>query len=107
MCPSYVRDVSFICPLYDSYIFKGGVFGLGFGTPNMAEEVKREGLQGNGEGVESLISRRHFSMHPYGYSYIGAQAGNTNPLDSELSAATSWKRVQARKRIGLAVLRSN
>ena len=100
-------DTAGASALYDTYLFKGGVFSFGLGSPNMSEEIEREGLQGNGEGVESLISRRHFSIHPNGHSYVGATVANANPTDANLIDAASWSRVQDRKRVGFAVLRSN
>ena len=89
---------------YDTYLFGIGAVGFGEGTPRVPAEVERFPAQGDGEGVETLYSRRHYIMHPRGISFNGSPA-STSPTNTELAAATSWSRVYARKLVRIAILR--
>jgi len=87
---------------YDTYLFAGGAIAFGFGQPDVQEEEQNDASGGNGEGIATTWSRRHFSIHPKGFAYTGT----SKPLNAVLNVATSWNRVVERKRVPLAVLRS-
>lgn len=91
--------------VYDTIIFKNGAIGFGQGKPKKQEEMSNSAEAGDGEGTETVWSRRHFVIHPYGFTYTGTPAGKSD-TNAELELAATWSRVHERKRIGLAVLRS-
>lgn len=88
---------------YDTYLFGIGAVGFGEGSPRVPAETERFPAQGDGEGVETLYSRRHYIMHPRGIAYDGTPA-STSPTNTELALAASWDRVYDRKLIRFAVL---
>lgn len=95
--------------VYDTILMAGGAMGIGFGAPEIQEEEESTASAGNGEGVRTVWSRRHFAIHPYGFSYTGAKGAGfvgESPTNTELENATYWSRVKERKAIKLAVLRS-
>lgn len=71
-------------------------------------EVHREPLQGGGVGVDTLITRRQFVMHPYGIKFTDASVAAEFPTNTELGTAANWDRVfPERKQIPLAFLLTN
>jgi len=91
--------------IYDTYVFRPGAFGWGVGAPRIQEEIEREAAQGEGEGVETLWSRRHFVMHPFGFQFLKASVAGQSPTNAELELAANWDRAVERKRVGIAVCR--
>lgn len=91
---------------YTTILFGAGAIGWGSGTPRVPLEVEREALQGNGGGIENLISRQTHIIHPFGFDYTGTPA-STSPTQAEYAAATSWNRVVARKNVPVAFLITN
>lgn len=92
---------------YTSVLFGRGAFGYGEGTPAVPVEVERQGLQGDGGGVEYLGERKTWILHPFGFADVGTPAGQSYTL-AELAAATTWDRVIAdRKNIPMGFLITN
>lgn len=83
-----------------SVLFGAGAFGLGFGAPRVPVEVDRAPAAGDGEGQETLYSRRHYIAHPGGYQM--ASGAGQSPTMAELQAAGTYTRAFERKRIPLA-----
>lgn len=92
--------------VYDTYMFEPGIFAFGLGSPAVPEEVDSTANAGNGEGIRTLWSRRHISIHPYGFSMIEGSVAGESATNAEFALAANWNRVKLRKQIGLAVLRS-
>lgn len=93
---------------YTSVLFGRGAFGYGDGAPKTPSEIDRDPDQGNGEGIETLYSRRHFIMHPMGIKFTNSSVGSTSPTFSELATAANWDRVYSeRKQIPLAFMETN
>lgn len=68
-------------------------------------EIKWEALQGGGAGVETLITRKQFILHPYGVKWNDNVRAAQFPAINELELATNWTRVYPeRKQVGLAFL---
>lgn len=93
-------------PKYTSILFGEGAIGYGEGSVPMATEVERQALQGNGGGVEYLIERKSWLLHPFGYQCTGTPAANSLSL-TELKAATTWSRVVPRKSVPISFLITN
>lgn len=92
---------------YTTYLFGPGAVGRGDGKAKVPVEIEREASQGNGEGVETLHSRKHFILHPRGIKFTNSSVASTSPTNTELAAAANWDRVYDRKKIKIAVLKTN
>ena len=92
---------------YTSIVFGPGVFRFGNGRAKVPTAVTREELQGNGEGVELLHSRRHFILHPRGFAWTEASVAGDAPTYTELATAANWNRVFNRKNIPMAFIQTN
>ena len=91
---------------YTSVLFGRGAFGYGEGTPAVPVEVERQGLQGDGGGVEYIGERKTWVLHPFGFQSTGTPAADSQSL-TELAAAAAWDRVVERKNVPMAFLISN
>lgn len=90
--------------VYDSYILKNGVLRFGqTGNGYMPTEVARKPL--DGFGIDQLITRRTFAIHPIGTAWADTSVAGVSPTDGELYAATNWNRVFSAENMGIVVLR--
>jgi hypothetical protein len=90
---------------FTTYLCGEGIIGWAESPPDVPVAVEREELQGNGAGVETLVTRRQFSMHPVGFNFTDASVAGTFPTDAELESAANWDRVYPeRKQIKIAAL---
>jgi hypothetical protein len=82
---------------YSTFITARGVVGRGDGNPvdRTAVETDRDAAL----GIDILIHRRSFALHPLGIAWKGDAAGTT-PTDAELRTGTNWERVYDKKHIG-------
>jgi hypothetical protein len=88
--------------VYSTYLMANGVVGRGDGSPvdRTAVETDRDSLM----GVDILVHRRSFALHPMGVSWVG-DADGTTPTNDELRDGTNWKRVYDVKHIGMVELK--
>lgn len=93
---------------YWSYLIGENAMGFAEVAPDMAVEVHREPMAGNGMGMEYLITRRQFVMHPYGIKFTDTSVSGQFPVNADLALSTNWDRVYAeRKQIPIAALVTN
>lgn len=88
---------------YVSYLFGAGAIGYGEGSAKMPTETDRDSLA----GIEYLITRRHFLLHPRGVRFTGASVAEVSPSNAELATAGNWDRVYDRKQVRIASLITN
>lgn len=93
-------------PSYTTILMGRGAFAYAEGSPRVPAEIDRNPAAGNGEGQETLYTRRHYVLHPRGVKFTGSPAGES-PTNTELKAAASWDRVYDRKHVRLAFVKSN
>lgn len=93
--------------VYTSIIFGAGAFGYGVGKPRVPVEVWREPLKGSGGGIETLIERKTWLIHPFGYVWNDTTVAGQSPSFAELGLAVNWTRAIARKNIPLAFVKTN
>ncbi|MFP4153953.1 MAG: hypothetical protein ACLFR8_12910 [Alkalispirochaeta sp.] len=91
---------------YTSILFGPGAIGYGEGTPQVPVAVEREELQGGGGGVETIVERSTWLIHPFGFKVSASPAGQSF-TSTELKDAATWDRVFDRKNIPLAALITN
>ena len=92
--------------VYTSMLFGEGAIGYGEGSPLNPVETDREPLQGNGGGVDILIERKSWLIHPFGFAVNATPAADSFSL-TELRTAATWDRVVPRKTVPLAFLKTN
>lgn len=93
---------------YTTVLYGAGAIGYGEGSPDLPVEVEREALQGNGAGVEILVSRKTTLLHPYGYQFTSSSVAGVSPTIAELKLAANWTRVyDERKQVPISFLVTN
>lgn len=100
-------DTSDTEDVYSTYLFGTGAFAYATGSARVPVEVEREALQGDGGGVETLVSRVSDSLHPFGYKYTSLSVAGETPTNAELDGAGDWDRVIDRQLVPFAILKSN
>ena len=94
--------------VYTSVLFGEGALGYGEGSATTPVEVERNALQGGGGGVEILVERKSWLIHPFG---MRIAAGTTPAASSftlaELRNGATWDRVVERKNVPIAFLKTN
>lgn len=98
------------CPLdgdvYTTYLFGQGAIALGNGSPEgfVATETDREKLMGS--GIDYLINRQCFIMHPRGIKWTNTERANVEtPTFKELENPTNWERVYDKKQIRMVAFK--
>ena len=79
------------------YLFGEGAIGLGNGLMPVPTEVSRDALKG--AGVDYLVNRQAFILHPRGVRFKGTTFSGLTPSNTELATATNWERVYEPKDI--------
>lgn len=90
---------------YTSYLFARGSIARGEGLVKVPVETDRDSLG----GVDILVNRRAFSLHPIGVAFTGASASisASTPTNTEVESEAFWNRVYEKKNIGLIKLVTN
>ena len=99
------------CPVdangvYTTYLFGNGAVAYGNGSPvgHVATEVDRD--KQTGGGIDYLINRKAFILHPRGIAYTGAIREHVEtPLRSELAKAENWKPVYEPKQLRIVAIK--
>lgn len=91
--------------VYDSIIVKSNVMSYGVGTANyLPTEMDRDTKKGM--GIDELITRRAFALHPYGMKWVETTvADGITPTDAELALAVNWDRALPAENMRLVALR--
>lgn len=92
---------------YTTVIFGQGALGYGEGTVNQPVALKREEMQGNGQGVDYIGERKKWLIHPFGYQCVATPTNEGGLTNAQLELATTWTRVVDRKSVPLAFLITN
>lgn len=95
---------------YLSILWGNGAIGFGQDSVAFADgEVDREPSRGNGQGVDTLWSRRKWLIHPFGFKFLSTTitGPGLSPTWANLALATNWERILSRKHIPMAFLVSN
>lgn len=94
-------------PVYTTYLFGRGAVGYGEGNPDTPVAVTRDEAAGNGEGMETLVNRKHYILHPRGIKWTAANDDAITPSDAQLADAANWSRVYDRKRVRFVAIKTN
>lgn len=99
------------CPVdsngvYTTYLFGKGAVAYGNGSPegHVATEIDRD--KQTGGGIDYIINRKAFILHPRGIAYTGKVRANIEtPLRSELAMAENWNPVYEPKQLRIVAIR--
>lgn len=98
------------CPVadgvYTTYLFGNGAVAYGNGSPTgfVSTEVDRD--KQTGGGIDYLINRKAFILHPRGIAYTGAKRDHVEtPLRTELAMAENWKPVYEPKQLRIVAIK--
>lgn len=98
------------CPVdkdvYTTYLFGNGAVAYGNGTPvgHVATEVDRD--KQTGGGVDYIINRKAFILHPRGIAYTGKVREHVEtPLRKELAMAENWNPVYESKQLRIVAIK--
>lgn len=87
---------------YVSVLYRAGAFGYGEGSPKYPTAVEMDELAGNGAGVETLVERKEWIIHPEGYAWQESSVAGQSPTVAEFEAAANWSRAFERENVGMA-----
>lgn len=98
------------CPVssgvYTTYLFGEGALALGNGNPEGFVPVEVDRDKKKGSGVDYLINRKTYILHPRGIKFTGTAMENSEgPSRAELATATNWSRVYEAKQIRMVAFK--
>lgn len=100
-CPTRVGTTD--GTVYQSFLFGQGAIGKGEGSAPVPIETGRKKLG----GVDYLVTRRHFLLHPRGIKWQESNIAETTPSFAEAAEAAQWARVYEQKNIRMAMIETN
>lgn len=86
------------------YIFGEGAIGLGNGFVPNPVATPRDELKG--AGIEYLVNRKSFVLHPRGVAWTGTSMAGLSPTNAELATGTNWNRVYEPKDIRIVKMKA-
>lgn len=98
------------CPVengvYTTYLFGQGAIAFGNGSPVGFVSTETDRDKKKGSGVDYLINRRTYILHPRGVSFTNANVAKTEgPSQVELADAENWKPVYEPKQIRIVAFK--
>ncbi len=89
---------------YMSILFAAGAMGYAEGKPEVPTETDRDSLG----GVDVLITRKHYILHPRGVKWNGiGKIADLSPTNAELATPANWEKVYRDKEIKMVALIHN
>lgn len=89
-----------------TYLFGAGAVALGNGSPLNFKATETDRDKKKGSGVDYLINRRCYILHPRGIKWTNAKRANVeSPSRLELADKTNWERVYEPKQIRMVAFK--
>ena len=92
---------------YVSVLYKSGAFGYGDAVAKRPVAVEFNELAANGAGVETLVERKQWLIHPEGYKWNETTVAGDSPTVAEVALPANWTRVFDRENVSIAFLVTN
>ena len=93
---------------YVSVLFGAGAIGYGDAPAPRPVAVEYDELAGNGSGIETLIERKQWLIHPAGWKWNEASvAADAGPTTAEVQNAANWTREFQRENVPMVFLVTN
>lgn len=94
------------CPVdehgvYTTYLFGTGAIARGEGRPETPSEIGRN----HRSGVDELVTRRHFILHPRGVKFKADGVSGDAPSNEDLKNPENWERVYNPKNVRIVAFR--
>lgn len=107
--PTYLNKKVLIdddCPVsedgvYTTYLFGAGAVARGEGKPETPSEIGRN----HRSGVDELVTRKHFILHPRGVKFKADSVVGEAPTNEELKNGDNWERVYNPKNIRIVAFK--
>ena len=87
---------------YVSVLYGDGCIGYGMALPARPVATEYDELAGNGAGIETLVERKQWIIHPEGYNWTETTVAGGSPTTAEVALAANWERKFSRENIKLA-----
>lgn len=87
---------------YVSVLYRPGVFAYADGLAKRPVATEFDELAANGAGIETLVERKQWLIHPEGYRWTETTVAADSPTEAEFALAANWERKFERENIGLA-----
>ena len=92
---------------YVSVLYKTGAFGYGDAPAKRPVAVEFDELAANGAGVETLVERKQWLIHPEGYKWNETTVSGLSPSVAECALPANWTRVFERENVSMAFYVTN
>ena len=92
---------------YVSVLYKTGSFGYGDAPAKRPVAVEFDELAANGAGIETLVERKQWLIHPEGYKWNEATVSGLSPSVTECALPANWTRVFDRENVSMAFYVTN
>lgn len=92
---------------YVTVLYKQGAFGYGDAPAKRPVATEFDELAANGAGIETLVERKQWLVHPEGYRWNEATVAGDSPSVAEVALPANWTRVFERENVGIAFLVTN
>lgn len=92
---------------YVSTLYAQGAIGYGEALAKRPVAVEFDELACNGAGIETLVERKQWLIHPEGYKWLEASVAAESPTVAECALAANWARQFDRENISIAWLVTN
>jgi len=87
---------------YVSILYMAGAIGYGEALPTRPVAREYDELAGNGAGIETLVERKQWIIHPEGYRWTETTVAGDSPTVAETALPANWAREYLRENIGIA-----
>lgn len=92
---------------YISVLYKQGAFGYGDAPAKRPVATEYDELAGDGSGIETLVERKQWLIHPEGYKWNEATVAGGSPTVVECALPANWTRVFERENVSIAFIVTN
>lgn len=92
--------------IFSTYLFGNGAVALGNGSPEKFVPTETDRDKKKGSGVDYLINRKTYILHPRGVKFTDTDVANTEgPTRAEIASAANWTPVYDPKQIRIVEMR--
>lgn len=92
---------------YISVLYRQGVYGYGDAPAKRPVATEYDELAADGAGIETLVERKQWLIHPEGYKWNETTVAGVSPTVAECALPANWTRVFERENVGLAFFVTN
>lgn len=87
---------------YVATLYAAGAFGYGDAMAERPVATEWDELAGNGAGIETLVERKQWLIHPGGFEWVEGTIAGDSPTVAEVADPAHWSRVYERENVAIA-----